>query len=219
MSKADTPAFSKHAVNAYMGQPVRSPDGQKTVAIRILRDDNADDFPADVVMMIGKKKLTARINFGLNAEVLWSPDSQAFTVSGSEGGAGGLYLTDVFTVSADDLTKIPLSKLIWHKFGHPVRCGWPESPNVGAIAWLEGSTRLLVAAQLIGHSNCDSNFTFRAYEVEIPTRTILRSYNQLIAKKLFKSQLGEWLVGAPDECIRNPKSCWVATNHPEAKSN
>jgi hypothetical protein len=71
----------------------------------------------------------------------------------------------------------------------------------------------------MGHSNCDSYFTFKAYEVDISTQKILRTYNQLQAKKLFKEDLGEWLSKAPDECIRNPKACWVPANHPEATSH
>jgi hypothetical protein len=98
----------------------------------------------------GKEKLTSKIRFGLNAEVLWSPDSNAFTVSGSSTGANGVYLTDVFIITPTGLTKVPLSQVIWHAFGHPVRCGWPEDPNVGAIKWIDGSSTLLLAAENYG---------------------------------------------------------------------
>lgn len=77
----------------------------------------------------------------------------------------------------------------------------------------------LVAAQIIGHSVCDSNFTFKAYEIDLQTLTVEKTYDQLQAKQLFKSALGEWLLAAPDKCIRNPKECWVATNHPKASHN
>jgi hypothetical protein len=218
VEKPILPSFSRSAVYMDTGRAAVSPDGQKSVVIRSISDDKAEDFPATVVVRIGNEKLTVRIGFGLNAEVLWSPDSNAFTVSGSRDGVVGLYLTDVFMVDAAGLTRVPLSNVVWRAFGHPVRCGWPEYPNVGAITWLDGSSRLLVAAQIIGHSVCDSNFTFKAYEVEISTQKILRSYNQLEAKKLFKQNLGEWLMAAPDECIRNPKACWVATIHRESKA-
>jgi hypothetical protein len=125
-----------------------------------------------------------------------------------------VYLTDVFTLTETGLRKVPLSAGIVRRFGHPVWCNWPEDPNVGAIAWLQGSVRLLVAAQIMGHSNCDSRSTFRTYEVEIGTRKILRSYGQLEAKRRFQEQLGQWLLEAPDTCIRDPKSCWVTSNHP-----
>ncbi len=217
-STVEGPAFSSKAVYMNGGRAAVSPDGQKNVVIQYSRNGSDDDFPADVFVEIGNATLTAKIQFGLNAEVLWSPDSDAFTVTGSREGAGGPYLTDVFIITANSLRKIPLSEIAWRSFGHPVKCGWPEYPNVGAVKWIQPSQRLLLAAQIIGHSNCDSFFTFKAYEVEIPSRSILRSYGQLQAKKLFKQDLGTWLIAAPDKCIRNPRACWVATNHPELKS-
>lgn len=212
-SKADSPAFSRQAVYAYSGKPVLSPDGTATVRIRLLNNDNADDFPALVLVRTQHAQYNARINFALNAEILWSPDSKAFTVSGSRDGAGGLYQTDVFQVGESGLTKIPMSKLVWQKFGHPVRCGWPESPNVGAVKWLGGSERLVVAAQIIGHSNCDSFSTFKAYEIEVSSKQIVGEYGQIEAKSKFSSSMGDWLKAAPDECIRNPKACRIAANH------
>ncbi len=216
--KAESPVFSRNAVYAYLGKNVISPDKQNSVRIRVTRNDEDEHFPATVIVTIDKSTFKGEIDFALNAEVLWSPDSKAFAVSGSKDGAGGLYLTDVFIVGETGLTKIPLSDVVWRAFGQPVRCGWPEDPNVGAVAWLKDATRLLVAAQIIGHSNCDSNFTFKAYELEIPTRKILHTYNQLEAKKLFGQNLGEWLIAAPDGCIKKPKSCWVAANHSDSKS-
>ena len=160
------------------------------------------------------RKLTARIFFGLNTEVLWSPDSKAFAVSGSSEGANGLYWTDVFLIEGERLVTIPLAPLIQRTFGHPVKCGWPEDPNVAAVTWTEASTRILLAAEIIHHSNCDSFGTFKAYEVHLPTKTVIKTYDQLETKKLFKPELGTELAGAPDNCVRNPKSCYVQANHP-----
>jgi hypothetical protein len=215
-SSAERPVFGKHATYAYMGQPVASPDGKKTVAIQLLPEDNVEDHPAVVIITNGRTKFRSRINFALNAEVLWSPDSTAFSVSGSVAGAGGVYRTEVFTLNEAGLRKIALSGVVMRRFGHPVRCGWPEEPNIGAVAWLQGSVRLLVAAQILGHSNCDSGSTFKAYEIEIPSQKVLHVYGQLESKKLFGQQLGEWLLNAPDNCIRDPKACWVPSNHTEA---
>jgi hypothetical protein len=64
-SNADRPVFSKHATYAYMGQPVHSPDGKKTVVIRALPDDNSEDHPAAVIATKGQTKFTSRINFAL----------------------------------------------------------------------------------------------------------------------------------------------------------
>jgi hypothetical protein len=150
----------------------------------------------------------------LNAEVLWSPDSKAFAVSGSGEGANGLYWVDVFVLKPDRLAVVPLTRVIQRAFGHPVKCGWPEDPNVVAVTWIEPSVKILVAAEIIHHSNCDSFGTFKAYEVDVTTGTITRTLNQLEAKRLYGKDLGEELSSAPDNCIRDPKSCYVGANHP-----
>jgi hypothetical protein len=107
-----------------------------------------------------------------------------------------------------------VSKLISSAFGHPVRCGWPEQPNVAGIAWLP-SGNVLVAAEIENHSNCDSFGTLRAFEVDPTCLTIVSSYSQLEAKRRFGSLLGLELRDDPDGCIRKPKSCFVSSNHPE----
>jgi len=194
---------------------VPSPDKAKILFLRSLRSEKDADFPTEVELRTGDKKIRTRIRFGLNAEILWSPDSNAFAISGSSEGANGLYWTDVFLIRSDRLVVVPVTKMIWRAFGHPVKCGWPEYPNVGSVAWLQPSARILVAAEIIHHSNCDSFGTFKAYEIDIPTGKIVTKYNQLEAKKLFKKELGDELVQGPDKCILTPKDCYVPANHPE----
>jgi len=96
-----------------------------------------------------------------------------------------------------------------------VKCGWSELPNVVAVKWLKGATTLLVAAQIIAHSNCDSFGTFTGFVVDAENLRVVKRYNQLEVKRLYGSGLGPELRDADDGCIRSPKSCFVATNHPE----
>jgi hypothetical protein len=207
------PLFANDAI-LDQGRRITSPDGEKSVLLVGL-DKNADDFPTAVNVKVGGKTLKGFIRFGLNAEVLWSPDSKAFAITGSSEGGNGAYLTDVFLLAPEKLVTVPLTETIWKEFGHPVKCGWPEVPNVVAVTWVKDSHVLLVAAQIIMHSNCDSYGTFKAYEVSLPAGTIGRSYDQLETKEKFGAQLGDWLASAPDKCIRSPKSCYVPANHPE----
>jgi hypothetical protein len=167
-----------------------------------------------VEVSVGGKTLTVKIFFGLNTEVLWSPDSQAFAVSGSSEGANGQYWTEVFLVRSGRLDPLPLAEIVRNAFGHPVKCGWPEFPNIAAVTWIKASERILVSAEIIHHSNCDSFGTFKAYEIDIPSKKITKTYDQILAKRLFGDQLGEELSSAPDNCIRDPKSCYVGANHP-----
>jgi hypothetical protein len=216
VSSATARAESLFAAHASVGnQPALSPDGKSEVSLRLL-DDNAADFPTEVRVRTSKVTLTSKIRFGLNAEVLWNADSNAFTVTGSSGGANGQYHTDVFIVKSNQLVHIRLTHLIELAFGRPVKCGWPEVPNVGAIKWL-GSSKVLVAAEIINHSNCDSFGTFKGFAVDVDGPSVVRKYDQLTAKRLYGHDLGIELRNANDSCIRNPESCFVSTNHPDRK--
>ena len=217
-SKIDVPFFSANAATVYSWpgrvKTATSPDGTKKVGIKLLDNDKVEDFPAIVTVDTGQGQLTAKIRFGLNTEVLWSPDSMAFALTGSCCGANGQYQTDVFAVIDNRLVRERLTPLVERAFGHPVKCGWPEPPNVAAIKWLVPSKRLLIAAEIIHHSNCDSFGTFKAYAVDLSERRVYKQYDQLNAKRRFGIDLGEELLQADDKCIRDPNSCRVNFNHP-----
>ena len=217
-SKEDVPFFSKNAATIYSWPGRRktapSPDGKKKVGIKLLDNDNVEDFPAIVTVDTERGQLTTTIRFGLNTEVLWSPDSMAFTLTGSCCGGNGQYQTDVFMVKDNQLVRVSLTVVAERAFGHPVKCGWPEPPNVAAIRWLIPSKRLLVASEIMHHSNCDSFGTFKAYSIDLSERRIVDQYAQLEAKRRFGTDLGEELLQADDNCIREPKSCRVNFNRP-----
>ncbi len=207
-ARIDTPMYSAIAATVYEGKSAASPDGKKNVSIKLL-DLNDEDVPARVTVTIGKMRLDAKIRFGLDTEILWSPDSEAFALTGSHEGAGGQYETAVFYVNDTKLRVVGLTILIERAFGHPFNCWMPEVPNVVAVKWLVPSRKLLVAAQVNFHTNCDSFGTFRAYVVDLTGPLVIRSYNQIQAKKLFGQDLGRMLLESDDNCIRDPKSCVV----------
>jgi hypothetical protein len=213
----ESPLFASQAAPVFTGGSATSPDGRNVVSVRLL-DDNADHFPSEVRVRTPSGTLTSKIQFGLNAEVLWSDDSRAFAVTGSQEGGNGQYHSDAFYIRSGRLVREPLTSLIERAFGHPVKCGWAESPNVVAVKWLDGSKRLLVAAQIINHSNCDSFGTFKGFVVNPDDPHVVKSYDQIEMKRLFGSDLGPWLQGAEDACIVTPRSCYVPTNHPELTS-
>ncbi len=79
---------------------------------------------------------------------------------------------------------------------------------------------MILVAEIMLHSNCDSFGTFKAYEVDWRARRITRTFDQIEAKRLFGRSMGIELRNAPNECIRSPRRCWVSTNHepdPSAK--
>lgn len=200
----------------HKGLTVPSPDGLSRVRF-IFRDSGV------IVQTSGAiGKLRFAID-GVNAEVLWSPDSQRFFVTFSDGGLVGDYNLYIVEKTQGRPQKIDLTPRIKRTFGNPVRCAevgernFQDGPNVGGIAWLGGSDRLLVAAEIPPHSVCDSFGTFRAYEFDLTSMRVTNTYDQLEAKARFGDLLGEELRAAPDECIQSPKRCYVSSNHSKRK--
>ena len=209
--------YSRQAVDLWShvagnSQPfkVLSPDKRSLVQARYIEDQD-EKVLLDVSGAIGS--IEVDIGHGVDSELLWSPDSESFFVTTSDQGANGSYRLIVVGRFGDKLVSRDLTSLIYRQFGHPVRCGWPEAPNVGGITWLGQTRHILVAAEIVAHSNCDSYGTFKAYEVDPARMQVIRSYGQLETKQKFGKFLGDELKNAPDECIRDPKSCYVPVNH------
>jgi hypothetical protein len=215
-SRDNVPSFSAKAITIYHWRDkiktATSPDGKKKVAIEILEQD-ADDFPARVLLETEQGELSTTIRFGLDTEVLWSPDSKAFAITGSCCGANGAYETEVFHILKKRLVKLELTALVEKAFGHPVRCDWDESPNVAAVKWLIPSKEVLIAAEIIHHSNCDSFGTFKAYVVDLNEPRIVSVLNQLETKRRYHDDLGEELLQSDDACIQHPERCLEGSYH------
>jgi hypothetical protein len=212
LSSQESPAYSSHAVFVYERGSASSPDRIKTVTVHRVGEDAPD---TEMIVRSEGTTLRARVRFGLNAEVLWSSDSKAFAITGSSEGANGQYQTDVFYVDSGRLRRVPLTLLLERAFGHPVRCGWPEVPNVVAVEWIEPSRTLLLATQIIHHSNCDSYGSFAGFVVDLERMRLVRRLNQIALKRQFGVDLGPELRNTNDSCILQPKSCYVPANHPE----
>jgi hypothetical protein len=192
---------------------VHSPDGRSSVEATDVPDSTSGDDHVflDVSGALGRLHVT--LGPGVGSELLWAPDSHAFFVTTSDEGANGSYRLLIVGDFSGRLESRDVTSLIYKTFGHPVRCGWPEVPNVGGVGWLRGTRNILVAAEIVNHSNCDSFGTFRVYEVDPEKMSVIKSYGQLEAKQKFGDFLGDELKAAPDICIRDPKSCYVSTNH------
>jgi hypothetical protein len=209
--------YGSHAVDLW-GQvagggrtTVASPDGRSKVVVEY-DDDRGLTIRTEGAM--GKQSFST--DAYVASELTWAPDSTAFFITGSDGGAVGDFHLLIVDRFGGRLALKDASKAIYAAFGHPVKCDVPETPNVGGIKWLPGH-RVLVAAEILPHSICDSMGTFKAYELDPATMTVGRAYGQLEAKRLFGPDLGGELVAADDGCVRQPKSCYVSTNHPEPK--
>jgi hypothetical protein len=190
-----------------------SPDGKKSVSAAY----DEQRMLTLLTVSVGAKRFVVNLGQGVGAELAWSPDSEAFFVTFSDAGLNGGYHTSIFYVHETGLRKINPDLVIQRVFGHPVECDYPEPPNVVGVAWLGSSHRVLIAAQIINHSICDSYGTFKAYEVSLPEVTVVKPYGQLATKKRFWSELGEELRSARDNCITDPKTCYTPVRQIQPK--
>ncbi|MBX7198746.1 MAG: hypothetical protein K1X51_05170 [Rhodospirillaceae bacterium] len=188
-----------------------SPDGRSRLVIRAERQS----YVLRVEGRIGSLKVP--LAYGPNTEVLWSPDSMAFLITENDGGLMGSYLLTVVGQVNGHLTVRHLSKLVATKFGHPVRCFEPESPNVVGLTWLGSSRELVAVAEIVPHSNCDSMGTFTAYSVDPWRSRVLNTFTQAEAKERFGSLMGPRLLNASDACGKEPEACYIPQLHPDLK--
>lgn len=147
-------------------------------------------------------------------EFQWSQDSKAFYVTYSDGGAVGNFEVKVYYPSGEGVNIIdPTSAAQKDFLAHYPKCFEPETPNLAGIAWIKDSNHLLIAAEVLPHSNCDMMGTFAAYEIEVPSGNILKKYGQLEAKKMFWRLLGPEFRNADDTCFTKPGSCEIPMLH------
>jgi hypothetical protein len=214
------PSFSQQATAIWeniwiKSQPVGTiqiPSLDGTKAVTAAYDQKTDLLLLTVAS--GGKQFKVKLQGGVGAELAWSPDSKAFFVTWSDAGLDGEYHTLVYYVSEHGLRKVNLDLATKRAFGHPVPCLGSTLVNVVGVAWVEGSQRMLVAAQVPPLSICDSYNTFKAFEVSLPAAVVIKPYGQVPAKKKFWTYLGKDLRDAPDGCVTDPKSCQVPDNHP-----
>jgi hypothetical protein len=207
--------FSTDARLLNWGNTSYAPDNKVNAKLGTVINENDEAFPAHLTISTPARTQTFTVTFTLNAEILWSPDSAALAISGSQDGASGQYFADVIVLKQSGFERLALSTLIQEAFGHPVVCYAPSVPNVAAVKWLSPSQQLLVVAEVYPNSNCDSLGTFRAYVLDIATMSILKTLDQLQTKAEFGSALGPELRAANDDCIRDPRACFVPFNHPD----
>jgi hypothetical protein len=209
--------YSSDAVEIWWGRvprskplEIKSPDGMNS----FIAEYHRDTAEIDVYLTIKGRRFKTDIGELVNCEVLWSPDSQALGVTYSDGGSVGTYHARIYRVEQGGFqVEDPSAEVDEVFLSQKLVCFRPEAPNVGVICWLGGSTRILLAAEIPPHSNCDNSGTFKAYEVSLPSGEVVRTYGQIEAKRLFGRHLGTELRHANDGCLLRPKSCQIPALH------
>jgi len=192
------PLYSAYALE---GMTVNSPDGKNRLTVKILHDEKHPDGDISYRVAVGGKHFSSRLG-GWDTEVLWSPDSKAFSTNQTEGGGGIGHRAYVFYLTDVGLRRVDVSAPVEKAFGSPVKCEVPVPPNTAILKWLD-SKRILVVAEVVPVSICKCSGTFQTYEVSLPDLEILRVHSQAETRRLFGGALGCELRGADDRCARS----------------
>ena len=216
---ADSSYSSAHSAiipeNKQYTKRISSPDGLKLVTAKLL-DDPDEGYIQRIQVAISGHTFTLRTR-GRGAEILWSPDSRWLAVTYTWCCSGFSPFLHVYEVSESGVRDLNVKDPLTIGFGRHIRCEKGSTArhwaSTAAVKWLD-SSHLLTAVQVPHVSVCDSMGVFELREISLPDLSIVRTYGQMEAKRLFAEDLGGNLREANDACVRDPKSCWVAFHHP-----
>ena len=193
---------------------IAAPDGLRFVSAELL-DDPEEGEVQRMGVTVGGQSFTLKTK-ARGAEILWSPDSRYLAVTYTYCCSGFSPYLHVYEVSESGVRDLQVDGALKNGFGRGIRCDGGTSAQqwalTAAVKWLD-SAHLLAAVQVPNVSVCDSMGVFELRELYLPSLSIVKTYGQLEAKRLFGNDLGGNLRSANDACIRDPKSCWVAAHH------
>jgi hypothetical protein len=191
-----------------------APDGQEFVTAKLV-DDSEEGEIQKVQVTVAGRTIDLRTK-GRGAEILWSPDSRWLAVTYTYCCSGFSPYLHVYEVSDSGVRDLQVDDALKSGFETGIRCdgGIPASQWAlsAGVKWLD-SSHLLAAVQIPNVSVCDSMGVFELRVISVPDLSILKTYDQLQAKRLFRNDLGGNLRDANDACVRNPKSCWIVAAH------
>jgi hypothetical protein len=147
-----------------------------------------------LVMMEGKT-LPGIEDAGVStlAELLWAPDSTAFSITESYGGVVGDWHVTVYEIRDERVQRLNITADVVKSFKKHYKCKESEEPNVGAIEWLNGGKQLLLVAEVPPHSSCPRMGKLRGYIVKIPTGRIAEEFSERKLRSNWGPYLGNRL--------------------------
>lgn len=129
------------------------------------------------------------------AELAWAPDSAAFVITESLGGAVGEWRVTVFLVGVDRIRRLDVTREVFRRFRRHYVCQDSEEPNVGAVAWLKSSRKLLVVAEVPPHSSCQQMGQVRGYVVEVRSGKVVQEFTEQQLRARWSHDLGRRFGG------------------------
>jgi hypothetical protein len=188
---------------------IQSPDGKNAIVVRS-KEGDAQIFAIDKA---GKQFMVPAEGWPC-PEIGWSSASDRFFLNYSDGGNVGTFHVAIYHFVKGRLEAISLTRAVSRDFSERYpKCFSPEAPNIVGIAWSKDAARMLLAAQVLPHTNCDNMGTFMMYEVAVPSGAIIHRFTQGEAKTSFRKLLGTELQAANDGSFSEPGSCFIPMLH------
>lgn len=158
-------------------QEIPSPDGQRRAALSGYREFK--DSEGGLLQVFQGRKLLRQFRLrGLSAGIYikWAPDSAAFYLMWSDGGAIGNYHVRVFRVKADRALEVPTTRIAEMDFAKKHYCR-ARGNNVYAVHWLADSGEIVVSTEVYPTSDCGKDLGFTAgYLVHTDDGTIIKRF-------------------------------------------
>ena len=186
----DTCQASVFMWDAYAKRPeIVSPDGSKHVRLWSSAKEPEPESAKFYASIYGGARLLRTVELkDLSAAtfVKWSPDSKAFYVMWSDGGAIGEYHVRAFIVSNDGVIESAAPKNVAADFAQHHYCK-PRGNNLYAVKWDEGAKQLLLQPEVYPTSDCGKEMGFTSgYLVDTETGEIKERYTAAEMTQLTK---------------------------------
>lgn len=188
------------------GRAVTSPDGHYRAVLHVRSEGDTGDLQVlkgdQIRATFTLKDLSAGIFLN------WAPDSQAFYLMWSNGGAIGGYEVRAFRIVNDRVADLPLAKPAEADFAKRHPCA-ARGSNTFAVRWTEGSQELLLALQMYPTGDCGQEAgLYAGYLVRGTDGRILRRYSEAQLKAV-------WPVGCPSQIY--PTGLWTSEDLQRAR--
>jgi hypothetical protein len=159
-------------------QEIPSPDGQRRTVLGGYRDlKNSEGGSLQVFQ--GQTLLRQFRLRDLSAGIYlkWAPDSAAFYLMWSNGGAIGGYHVRVFRVKDNQVLEVPTTRVAEREFAKKHYCR-ARGNNVYAVHWLANSDEIMISTEVYPTSDCEGLGFTLGYLVRTDDGAIIKRYSQ-----------------------------------------
>ncbi|MFZ2448276.1 MAG: hypothetical protein WAW37_18105 [Syntrophobacteraceae bacterium] len=124
-------------------------------------------------------------------EVLWAPDSSAFVINVSDGGLVGTWEAAFFFLDAANRPiRRDIQRLVMPAANKLLLCDPDEVANIGVASWVNGSSEVLVIAEVPPHSSCRNMGSIFGFLVSVESYQITKRIAEDNLRKRWANTLG-----------------------------